>query len=162
IEIDMISPEPAKARLTGTRHGGLLGSVFGFHLRHHEGTVTLAGNHVLDQLFGTALTVVARCVNQRHAERKARAQRFFLVVCRTSSLPDMPGALPDGGDTDAVAKLDSARYARGGAGSRGIESQRARQGHRRTKRHATFIEFTPAQHLVARPFTTACSEDRSA
>src|SRR6185437_1398242 len=122
IEIDMISPEPAKARLTSTRHG-ISSSVFGFYLGHHEGTVTLASNHALDQFFGTAHTVIARRVNERHAERKARAQRFFLVACRTSSLPDMPGALPDGGDADAVTKLDRARYARSGAGSRGIENQ---------------------------------------
>ena len=72
IEIDMISTEPAKARLTSTRHG-ISGDVIGFHLGHYEGTVTLAGNHALNQFFGTAFTVIARCVNQRHPERKARA-----------------------------------------------------------------------------------------
>ena len=111
IEIEMISTEPGKASLTSTNHG-VSGGVARFHLRYYEGAVTLAGNHALDQFFGTAFTVIPRCVNKLHPERKARAQRFFFVGCRTSSPTNIRRALTDRRDNGAVAKLDGPRCAR--------------------------------------------------
>src|SRR6516164_6611722 len=111
IKIEIIGAETAKARFTSTCHGPS-SDVIGFYLGDHEGAVTLAGNHALNQFFGTAFTVIPRCVNQSHPERKTRAQRFFFVGCRMSSLADMPRALTDRRDSGAVAKLDGARCAR--------------------------------------------------
>src|SRR5215471_21329907 len=139
----MISTEPGEACLASTCHGISRGLI-GLYLGDHKGAVTLAGNHALDQFLGTASAVIPRCVNQPHPERKARAQRFFFASCRMSCLPNMPRALPDRRDTAAVTKLDGPLYARCGDGSRCIESQRP---HQRTKRDATFIEFTPAQQF---------------
>jgi hypothetical protein len=68
----MVSTEPGKARPTSTCHA-ISSNLIGFHLGHYEGAVTLTGNHALNQFFGTAFTVIPRCVNQRHPERKARA-----------------------------------------------------------------------------------------
>src|SRR5882757_6345355 len=85
-----------------------------------------------------------------------------------SSLPDMPRALTDRRDDGAIAKLNGPRCARCGEGSRCIESQRAWQSHQRTKRDATFIEFTPAQQSGVATLhdnvlrLRARSEDRSA
>ena len=70
-----------------------------------EGTVTLTGNHAFNQFLRTALTVISRCVNQRHAKRKARSQGVLLFGCRMSSLPEMPRALTQCWDDSAIAKL---------------------------------------------------------
>src|SRR6516225_3940393 len=94
IKIEMINTEPGKARLASTSHG-VAGDVICFHFKYYIGTLTLAGNHALNQFFGTALTTIPRCVNERHPQRKARPQRFFFVSCGMSSLPDMPRALTD-------------------------------------------------------------------
>src|SRR6516162_5558998 len=69
IKIEMINTESGKARLARTRHG-ISTDVIGFHLGDDEGAVTLAGNHALNQFFGTAFTVISRCVNQRHPPTK--------------------------------------------------------------------------------------------
>src|SRR4029077_6432963 len=53
IEIEMISTEPGKARLTSTCHGVSSDVIFG-HLGHYEGAVTVAGNRAVNQFFGTA------------------------------------------------------------------------------------------------------------
>src|SRR5260370_5693425 len=85
-----------------------------------------------------------------------------------SSLPDMPRALTDRRDDGAIAKLNGPSCARCGDGSRCIESQRAWQSHQRTKRDATFIEFTAAQQSGVATLhdnvlrLRARSEDRSA
>src|ERR1700747_846733 len=123
IEIEMISTEPGEAPLTRTCHG-ISSDIIGFHLGHYEGAVTLASNHKLNQFFGTAFTIIPRCVNQRHPERKARAYRLFFVSCRMSSLADIPRALTDRRDNGAVPKLDGPRCARCGDGSRCIQSAR--------------------------------------
>jgi hypothetical protein len=67
----MIGAETAKARFTSTCHRPS-SDVISFHLGHYEGAVALSGNHALNQFFGTAFTVIPRCVDQRHPQRKAR------------------------------------------------------------------------------------------
>src|SRR4029077_17700182 len=107
----MISTETSEASVTSTRHG-ISGHLIGFHLGNHEGTVTLTGNHAFNQFLRTALTVISRCVDQRHAERKARSQRIFFFGCRMPSLPEMPRALAQCRDNSAGGKFHrSARTA---------------------------------------------------
>ena len=65
------------------------------HLGDQEDTVALALEHVSKELLGAAVAVVSRGVDQRHAERDARAQRLFLDIRRMSSLAQMPATLPE-------------------------------------------------------------------
>src|SRR4029077_4325511 len=102
----MINTEPGKARLTSTCHC-VSSDVIGFHLGHYEGAVTLAGNHALNQFFGTAFTVIPRCVNQRHPSERPVRNASSSSDCRMSSLPDTRRALADRRDNGRVAKLNS-------------------------------------------------------
>jgi hypothetical protein len=110
IQIEIVSTETGEASVTSMRHG-ISSHLIGFHLGDHEGTVTLTGNHAFNQFLRTALTVISRCVNQCHAERKARSQRLFFFGCRMSSLPEMPKTLTNRRDDGAVMKLYCSRRA---------------------------------------------------
>ena len=103
IEIEMISAETGEARLASTRHA-VSGRVIGRHFGDQEYAVALTGNHVSDQFLGAAVAVYLRRVDQRHPERKACAQRFFLNSFRMSSLPETRRALAQCRN-GAVAKL---------------------------------------------------------
>src|SRR5262249_39967919 len=92
IQIEVVSTETSEASVTSMRHA-ISSHLIGFHLGDHEGTVPLTGNHAFNQFLRSALTIIYRCVNQRHAERKARLQRLFFFGCRMSPLPEMPRAL---------------------------------------------------------------------
>jgi hypothetical protein len=88
VEIEMISAETAEARLTSPRDAvspHMIGRYFG----DQEYAVALTGNHAADQFLGAAVAVHLRRVDQRHPERKAGAQRFFLSGFRTSPLPEI-------------------------------------------------------------------------
>jgi len=119
----MISAETGKACFTSLCHG-ISGHLIDFHLGDYEGTVSLTGNHPANQLFGQALAVIPRCVDQRHPEEKAGTERVDFFGCRMSSLTDMPRVLPDRRDDGAVAELDRPLYSRSHTGSR-IRCQRA-------------------------------------
>jgi hypothetical protein len=75
------------------------------HLRDQEYMIALASNHAANQLLSVAIAVCFRGVDQRHPERKTRAQRLFFFSCRMSFLSEMPRALTQCGDDGAVAKL---------------------------------------------------------
>jgi hypothetical protein len=72
IEIEIVSTETSKASVTSARHV-ISSHLIGFDLGDHEGSVTLSGNHAFNQFLRTAVTVISRCVDQRHAKRKARS-----------------------------------------------------------------------------------------
>src|SRR5437016_14034318 len=57
IEIEMISAEPGKARLTSTRDP-ISSHVIGLHLGDEEYAVALTGNHVVNQFLRTAAAVI--------------------------------------------------------------------------------------------------------
>ena len=104
VEIEMISAETGEARLASTRDA-VSRHVIGLHLGDQEYAVALTGNHAADQFLGAAVAVILRRVDQRHPERKARAQRFFLNSFRMSSLREMPRALTERRDDGAVVEL---------------------------------------------------------
>ena len=96
VEIEMISAETGEARLASPRDA-VSRHVSGPHFGDQEYAVALTGNHAADQFLGAAVAVHLRRVDQRHAERKARAQRFFLSGFRMSSLREMPEPWPSAG-----------------------------------------------------------------
>jgi hypothetical protein len=82
--------------------------LIGLHFGDQEYAVTLAGNHMAYQLLRESVSIISRRVDQTHAERNTGAQRFFFESCRMSLLSEMPGALTDRRDNDAVLKSHSA------------------------------------------------------
>ena len=54
------------------------------HFGDQKYAIALTGDHAADQLLGAAVAIHFRRVDQRHPERKAGAQRFFL-----NRLPDV-------------------------------------------------------------------------
>src|SRR5450631_4013872 len=100
----MISAETGEARLASLLNA-VSCHVIGQHLGDQKHTVALTGNHVADQFLGAAVAVRLRRVDQRHPERKARTQRFFLDSFRMSSLREMPRALTERRDDGAVVEL---------------------------------------------------------
>ena len=103
VEIEVISAETGEALLASTRDDAICRHVI--HFGDQEYAVALTGNRAADQFFGAAVAVPLRRVDQRHPERKASAQRFFLNGCRMSSLSKMPRALAQCGDDGAAAEL---------------------------------------------------------
>src|SRR5215469_18521763 len=103
VKIEVFSPETGKARLASAHNGVSRRHVI--HFGDQEYAVALTGNRAADQFFGAAVAVPLRRVDQRHPERKASAQRFFLNGCRVSSLSKMPRALAHCGDDGAAAEL---------------------------------------------------------
>ena len=100
----MISAETGEARLASTRDA-VSRHVIGPHFGDQEYAVALTGNHAADQFLGAAIAVNLRRVNQRHSERKTRAQRFFLNGFRMSSLRETRRALTERRDDGAVVEL---------------------------------------------------------
>jgi hypothetical protein len=97
----MIGAEAAQARLASP--GDTLSRHFvGLDLRDQKYAVPLAGEGLTQKLFGAAIAVVSRRVDQRHPERNARAHRFFFNCWWVSTLSEMPRALPDRWDGVAV------------------------------------------------------------
>src|SRR6516164_1904728 len=106
IEIQVPSAETSEARRASTRDA-IAGHFIGLHLGHQEYAVALTGNHLTNRLLRAAVTVVSRCIDQRHAERNACAQRLLLNSWRVPSLTQMRGALTERWDASAVWKLYS-------------------------------------------------------
>src|SRR5947208_12406161 len=84
VEIEMISAETGQARVAGLRDA-VARRVIGRHFGDQEYAIAPTGNRAADQFLGAAAAVTLRRVDQIHAERQARAQRFFLSGLRTSS-----------------------------------------------------------------------------
>src|ERR1700729_47397 len=101
IEIQIRAPETSEAGRASTRDA-IAGHLITLHLGDQEYTVALTGNHVIDELFGAALAVVSRRIDQRHAERNAGAQRLFLDIQWMPSLTEVPAALTQRRDGSAV------------------------------------------------------------
>jgi hypothetical protein len=104
IEIEIASTETAKTCLASTRD-----ICRAIYLGHQEYAVTLTGNRATDQFLGTAVGVPLRRINQRHAEGKTCAQRFFLNGLRMSSLSKMPRTLPERRDNDPILEFHGSR-----------------------------------------------------
>src|SRR5450631_4911009 len=100
----MISAETGEARLASTRDA-VSRHVIGPHLGDQEHAVALTGNHVANKFLGAAVAVDFRGVNQRHPERKACAQSFFLSSFRMSSLRESRRALTERRDDGAIVEL---------------------------------------------------------
>src|SRR6266704_4518230 len=83
-----------EARLAGPRDA-VSRHVIGRHFGDQEYAVALTGNHPADQFLGAAVAVHLRRIDQRHPERNARAQRFFLNGFRMSPLRETPRALTE-------------------------------------------------------------------
>src|SRR5258708_1121783 len=96
----MISTETSEARLTSARDA-VPCPVVRPHLGAQESAIALTTDYATDEFLGA---VSLRRVDQRHPERKARAQRFFFISLRTSSLSETRRALAQCWDDDAVAK----------------------------------------------------------
>jgi len=71
----------------------------------------LTGDRAADQFFGVAAGIAFRCVDQRHAERNASAQRFLFNRRWVPSFPKMPRALAKCCDDGAVGEFDCATAA---------------------------------------------------
>src|SRR5262249_37433354 len=80
----MISTETSEARLTSARDT-VSRHVPGPHLRYQKYAIALTSDHAADEFLGA---VHFRRVDQRHAERKACAHRFFFLSLRMSSLSE--------------------------------------------------------------------------
>src|SRR4029077_16441930 len=100
----MISAETGEARLASPRDA-VARHVSGPHFGDQEYAVALTGNHAADQFLGAAVTVHLRRVDQRHPERKACAQRFFLSGLRMSSLREICRALAERRYNCSIMKL---------------------------------------------------------
>ena len=124
VEIEMISAETGEARLASARDA-VSRHMIGPHLGDQEYAVALTGNHAADQFLGAAVAVYLRRVDQRHPERKACAQRFFLNGFRMSSLRETCRALAECRDDCAVAEL----YRTPCTGDKGCVGLRVRRGH---------------------------------
>src|SRR5205085_1078552 len=94
IEIDRVGAETPKARLTSTRDT-ISGDLVGLHFGDQEDSLPLAGDYVLEELFGAAVAVISGCIDQRHAQRNACAECLLLDSLRMSSLAEMPAALAE-------------------------------------------------------------------
>lgn len=103
VKIEVFSPETGEARLASARDGISCRHVV--HFRDKEYAVALTGDRAADQFLGAAVAVPLRRVNQRHTERKACAQRFFLNSCRMSALAEMPRALSQRRNNGAIREL---------------------------------------------------------
>src|SRR5262245_41500574 len=115
IEIEMVSPEAFEACLASSRDA-VSRHMIGRDLGDQKNAVALAGNRATDKSLGA---VNFRGVDYRHPEGNAGAYRFFFGRLRTFSLSQTCGALAQGRDDSAVAKLDrSPCRCRGRAGSR--------------------------------------------
>ena len=75
------------------------------YFRNQKYAVALIVNHVADQFLGPAVAIVVRCVDQRHAERNACAQRFFFNSGRVFSLRETRRALTERRDDGAIGEL---------------------------------------------------------
>src|SRR5215469_16374376 len=104
VEIEMISAETAEARVASLRDA-VSHHVIGPHFGDQEYAVALTGDHVADQFLGAAVAVHLRRVDQRHAERKAGAQRLFLSGLRMPSLRETRRALAERRDNFPIGEL---------------------------------------------------------
>src|SRR5271166_1515394 len=98
VEIKMISAEASDACLTSacdavSRH------VTGRHLGDQEYLIAPTSDDASNQFFGA---IRFRRVDQRHAKRNARAQRFFFLSLRMSSLCETCKALAQHRDDRAI------------------------------------------------------------
>src|SRR6266705_4950681 len=94
VEIEMVGAETGEARLAGPRDA-VSRHVIGPHFGDQEYAVALTGDHAADQLLGAAVAVQLRRIDQRHPERNAGAQRFFLNGFRMSPLREPRRALTE-------------------------------------------------------------------
>src|SRR4029077_15135243 len=104
--------ETTEASLASTRHA-VSRHFVGLHFGNKECSVTLTGNRVAYQFLGATVTVIPRRVDQRHTERNACAQRFFLSRFRMPSLAQTSRTLTDRRDNGAVPQLHSACWSVG-------------------------------------------------
>jgi hypothetical protein len=102
IEIEIISAKTGEAPVAGASDA-LAGHVVGY-FRNQIDAVALIGNYAADQFLGPAVAVVVGGVDQCHAKRTARAQRFFFFGRRMSPLREMPRTLPERRNNGAVRK----------------------------------------------------------
>src|SRR5438132_8276518 len=103
VEVEMISAETPEARVASPRDA-VSHHVIGPHFGDQEYAVALTGNHAADQFLGLAVAVHLRRVDQRHPERKAGAQRFFLSGFRMSPLREICRALAERRDDCSIRK----------------------------------------------------------
>ena len=120
IEIEMISAETREARVAGARHA-VSARVRRPYLCNQKYAVALTGNHAADQLLGAAVAIHFRGVDQRHPERKAGAQGFFLDRWRMPSLAEAPGSLAERRHDGSVAQLYRPPRARRGRARGDVE-----------------------------------------
>src|SRR5215468_6275294 len=104
IEIEMVGAEAAEARLESTRDA-VSRHLIGLHLGNQIDAVALAGDHLFQELLGATVAVISGRIDQRHAERNACTDRFFLDSLGMPALTEMPAALAEGRDGGAVRKL---------------------------------------------------------
>src|SRR6516165_2327181 len=146
VEIEMISAEPAEARLASTRNA-VSPHMIGPHFGDQKYAVTLTGYHAADQFLGSAIAVNLGRIDQGHPERKSGAQRLLLSGVRMSPLPETGRALAQRRDNCSIREL----Y-RGGRGTsrrtRSSHNHRADRRERRGKRDAKSVEFTSFQQLL--------------
>jgi NAD(P)-dependent dehydrogenase (short-subunit alcohol dehydrogenase family) len=76
-----------------------------------EYAITLTRNDMTYQFLGLAVSVYLRGIDQRHAQRNAFAQRFFLVRFRVSSLAQTRRTLTERRDDGSVMEFDSSFWA---------------------------------------------------
>src|SRR6185437_6750222 len=133
IEVEMVGAQAPEARLAGTCDA-LSRDFVGLDLGNQVDAITLSGNRFVDEFLGAAAAVIARGIDQRHAERNARAQRLLLNLSRMPSLTEMPATLAERRDGNAVRKPHRApggiRWGVGG-GSRScisMQGERSAQG----------------------------------
>src|SRR5579863_1866836 len=108
IEIQILCAQTSEACLTGTGDA-ITGYFIALDLGDQEYALALSGNRMTNELLGAAVAVVARGVDQRHAQRNARAQRLFFDSRRVSSLTEVPAALTQCRDDGAVRECDGPR-----------------------------------------------------
>src|ERR1700730_8542200 len=100
----MIRAETGEARLASPRDAFSL-HVIWRHFGDQENAGALTGNRPADEFLGAAVAIRLRRIDQRHPERNARAQRFFLNGFRMSPLREPPRALTERRDDCSVAEL---------------------------------------------------------
>jgi hypothetical protein len=76
------------------------------HLAHQERLVATARNHLADDLFGPAVAIHLRGIDQRHAEVEAHRQCGDLLRRATWALAHRPGAETQRRHIRAIAKRD--------------------------------------------------------
>jgi hypothetical protein len=101
IEVDAVDGEALQAPLAGSDGAGARG-VVRIDLRNNIGAVSPAFDGLCDHLFRAALTVHLGCVDQRHAEIQAEAQRIRFGLGLTVVLAHVPRAEAEGRHRHAI------------------------------------------------------------